>query len=406
MQPSLNSSKRDPKNRLLLKVFKSIESKTAKKVYARNGIKNSKMMIVCIKILFISMYYSYDISKVIEELKRDKKLNKLFGIGIEIDNPGKVYEYMARYNPKQYINIVNSLLKTVNKPRKRGINTFLVDATGIACDINTVRKYIGPEKLKELKLKWGYSTTKGSFIGFKATMTLDKDTLTPLSILIHPGAPNDTKVFDEVISELKRRRIIKNKDRIILDRGYCSKANYELAINKYHVVPLIFPKSTIKIEDLENSLSYPLTIYSKTKNLEEEKKLIKYLAKVLIKTLKEWNELKPVRGLIEDFFKVGKMAFGLGKFHVYTEKSIIKHVYLCFLLTTLVIEQGYKSKKKMQQLAEGNIELKPVKKQKNKKNQNKTKKDKKEKVPQKTEQKQLDITIKQDQTTLLQFAKI
>ena len=52
--------------------------------------------------------------------------------------------------------------------------------------------------------------------------------------------------------------------------------------------------------------------------------------------------------IIEDFFKVAKKAFGLGKFHSYTEKSMVKNILLALLLTTLIIQQGLKSKTQLQ----------------------------------------------------------
>ena len=54
----------------------------------------------------------------------------------------------------------------------------------------------------------GFSTTKGYYIGFKATLVLEKDSLCPISIIIHSGAKNDSKIFDEVLEELKRRRLL------------------------------------------------------------------------------------------------------------------------------------------------------------------------------------------------------
>ena len=66
-----------------------------------------------------------------------------------------------------------------------------------------------PERLEELKLKMGFSTTKGYYIGFKVSMILDKESMCPVHILIHPGSPNDARIFEEVLEELKRRRLIK-----------------------------------------------------------------------------------------------------------------------------------------------------------------------------------------------------
>ena len=62
----------------------------------------------------------------------------------------------------------------------------MVDVSPIATDINILKEFITKERLEKLKLKWGYSTTKKYYIGFKVTVTLDKETLCPVSILIHP----------------------------------------------------------------------------------------------------------------------------------------------------------------------------------------------------------------------------
>ena len=120
--------------------------------------------------------------------------------------------------------------------------------------------------------------------------------------------------------------------------------------------------------------------------------------------LNNWKDLKPERGLIEDFFKVGKDAFGLGKFHKYTTKSITKSIYLCILLTAICVQQGYDTKTKMQQLAEGNVELRPPKKHRNKKKTKKAKNNKKPKVPYKTGQQKLEVKKIEKQITLFECA--
>ena len=67
---------------------------------------------------------------------------------------------------------------------------------------------MSPEHLEKLNLDMGFSTTKGYYIGFKATVVLEKDLLCPISIIIHSGVKNDSKIFDEVLEELKRRRLL------------------------------------------------------------------------------------------------------------------------------------------------------------------------------------------------------
>ena len=89
---------------------------------------------------------------------------------------------------------------------------YIVDATPVECDINVIKQFIKNERLKKLGLKWGYSTTKKHFIGYKVTIVLEKTTLTPVSIFIHPGAQNDSKIFEGILKELKRRQLIKKGD--------------------------------------------------------------------------------------------------------------------------------------------------------------------------------------------------
>ena len=105
--------------------------------------------------------------------------------------------------------------------------------------------------MKKLSLKFGYSNYKGYFIGYKVTVVLEKTTITSVSILIHPGAPNDSRIFDDVLKELKRRSLIKPKD--------------------YKIIPAIFPKEIFKITKLQGQMSYSLMIYKNLKEIEKKK---------------------------------------------------------------------------------------------------------------------------------------
>lgn len=136
-------------------------------------------------------------------------------------------------------------------------------------------------------------------------------------------------------------------------------------------------------------------------NLKKEYNILKT---ILINKIEQWNDLKPVRGLIEDFFKVAKDAFGLGKFHKYTTKSVSKNIYLCILLTTLCIQQGFNTKTKMQQLAEGNIEQRPPIQHRRKNKKTKNENNNKTSVPKTTKQKSLLDYQKDKQRTLFNYA--
>lgn len=67
--------------------------------------------------------------------------------------------------------------------------------------------------------------------------------MNPACILIRSGAPNDAKLFDEIMETLQKKRIIQKGDTILFDKGYYSYKNYQLGIGKYKTVPFIFPKN-------------------------------------------------------------------------------------------------------------------------------------------------------------------
>lgn len=406
MKPSLNYDSKDPKFILLDKIFNIIGSKNFKDICSRNGITNRQMMIKSIKILFMAMYFDYAISEVIDELNRSSKLRTFAGFSNEVPTASQIYEYFSRYSSEQYCKIMNSALMKYNKQNRGTYNPFIVDGTPVACDFNVDKKYITLDHLNELKLKWAYSTTKGHYIGFKATVVINKKLMLPVAVLVHSGSPNDSKIFIEVLEELRRRRIIKRKDIIYFDKGYYALKNYIIGINKYKIIPVIFPKVSFKEEKLRDRMSYPLEVFLKNKRAKTIKNDTEEIFKVLCEKLNKWKNFKPLRGLIEDFFKVGKDAFGLGKFHSYTAESMKKNIYLCILLTALIVQEGYKTKTQLQRLSEGNVvQNTPVKKKTNKK-ANKTKNTNKEKTPSKTKQTKLKITKKATQTTLKKFFKI
>ena len=83
-----------------------------------------------------------------------------------------------------------------------------------------------------------------------------------------------------------------------------------------------------------------------------------------------------------------------------------KNIYLCLLLTALVVQCGFKTKTQLQQLAEGKIELKPPINKKTKKDKKQKENNAKSKTQQKTRQQELEIKQKETHTTLDYFTQI
>lgn len=197
---------------------------------------------------------------------------------------------------RKYTNSVNSILKHFGNYKRRGKKTFIVDATPIDLDFNFNRRRQSKEKLAKMNLKWSYSSSKGHYIGFKATFVLDYDSLTPVAILLHSGAPNDSKLFEEILEELHRRRLIRKRDVLIFDKGYYSFKNYQIWINKYKIVPFIFPKKFFTKQKFDDKLSYPLDVFSNNKKKQNSKTIFKRLKKELLNKLVNWKKYKPIRG--------------------------------------------------------------------------------------------------------------
>ncbi len=74
--------------------------------------------------------------------------------------------------------------------------------------------------------------------------------------------------FTLILKMLKRRRLIRFGDSIIMDRGFYAYRNYLIGIT-HGIVPLIIPKKNFRFE-LEGLVSYPLFIFN-PKNVEKER---------------------------------------------------------------------------------------------------------------------------------------
>jgi hypothetical protein len=332
MKHHLNYSKEDPNYILLGKIFKIIGSRKAKTIMASKDVKNVNMMILSVKINFTAIFFNTTMEFVVNELKRDNQLRKFFEIS-EVPNALQISEFLSRFESD-------------------GKLTFIVDATLVDLDYNVKRKHRSKKHLEKRDLKWSYSSSYGFYIGFKATIVIEKKSAMPVAIIIHSGAPHDSKIFSEIMENLRKRRIIRKNDTIIFDRGYYSYKNYQIGISKYKIVPLIFPKENFKIQKLNDKLTYPLQVFNDKKTEKQSKQLYNTLKNQLLKKISKWKKYKPIRGKIEDFFKLCKSGLSLKKLHKYTPESAKRTTILIVFLAGLITTTGYTTKTDLQKLSE------------------------------------------------------
>jgi hypothetical protein len=257
---------------------------------------------------------------------------------------------MSRFSEKQFVGLISGTLSAICAKRGRN-RVILVDSTDISLDLNWLKKKIKKADLEEREFKWGYSSSKGYYIGYKLTLAIEYPSLRPVAFLLQQGSPSDAKIYEKILEELKRRRIARKGDKIIFDSGYYSYKNYVLGISKFKIVSGILPRKNLKNGKLMGMLTYPLSIFNRP-HPEKEKKFFNRLAKDLVNILDNWKEYRPIRGMIEDIFKLAKDAFSLRKLHRYTERSVGNFICLNVLLVGIVVSLGFNSKEDLQQMAE------------------------------------------------------
>ena len=349
MDIPLIKDEEDPKWALLGKLLDIIMSRRVKQEMAKRGIVPVNLAGAMLKLVLIAMFYSKDISYVVEEAKRRKELRGFAHLG-DIPEAQKIYRFLGKFSEEQFMDFVSGVLSTICAKRGRE-GMLVVDSTDITVDLNWFRRRIKKSDLEEREFKWGYSPSKGYYIGYKLTLAIEYPSLKPLAFLLHQGSPNDAKLFEEILEELKRRRIARNGDTVICDRGYYSYDNYVMGIARFKIIPLLFTKKTFKMGKLLGKLSYPLPIFSRS-NEEREKAFFNHLVMNLKAKLDNWRIYRPIRGMIEDIFKLAKEAFFLKKLHRYTARSVKKFVCLNVLLVGGVISLGINSKEELQRIAE------------------------------------------------------
>jgi hypothetical protein len=348
MQIPLAVDPNDYRWQLLGKILKIFEMRNIKKIIAK-FTSPIKTAISCMKIVLTSMFFSTKISHVVDELRQRQDLREFLGIREdEVPETSYIYSFLSRFDLNDFIAMILRVLNSITKRRARNTK-LIVDCTDISVDINWFRKPVRQKYLHGKDYRWGYSA-KGMFVGFKLTLVLEYPSLKPLLFLLHPANRHEAKIFDQIMNELRRRRIARMGDTVIMDKGFYAYRNYLSGINEYRVVPLIFPRSNFNIQRLSGMLSYPLSIFS-SKNLDEEKRRFKALKAKLMNLLQRWETFKGVRSVIEDVFKLAK-SFGLGRLHRYTRRSVFKFAAMNVLLVGVVVALGFREKKVLQRLAE------------------------------------------------------
>ena len=151
------------------------------------------------------------------------------------------------------------------------------------------------------------------------------------------------------------RRVLRKGDTLVLDwiKGFYSHMNYAMGIARYKVVPLISPRENFSLDRALGMISYPLEVFNgRPAYVEEKKRFYDSLVHGFKEKITRWRDFKPIRSIIEDFFKLAKNSFAISRMHRYTMRSVKKAVAFNVLLTGAVTSHGFNSKEDLQRLAE------------------------------------------------------
>lgn len=352
MEPPLILDVSDPKWKLFAGIIKIFETRKTKKIISRCGIKPLGKAIQIIKIVLLSMFFSCEIAYIVNELKNRKRLRQFLNI-VEIPDADEIYRFVSEFDPDQFMEMTLKILNSICGGRDRTRTTIIIDSTDVCVDINWFRNNYRKSDLENRDFKWAFSSSKGHYLGFKLILGIDYPSLKPLGFLLYPGSPNDSTLFDNIVNELIRRRVMKKGDILVLDKGFYAYYHYTDGLVKYGILPLIFPRKNFKLNKVLNGVIPTFEFYLDKPNRIQEKLLfLKKLVGDFKEAISNWKSFKYVRSFIEDVFKIKKNALSLDRLHKYTSRSIKKTCSLAVLLIGILASMGFKEKGSLQKLAE------------------------------------------------------
>jgi hypothetical protein len=322
---------RHPKWAIVVKLLEIIASPRASKIAGRLKIYDVNNFLVSIKVLILSDLFERDISKLVSEINDNIELKRLLRIDSEL-KANDIYKMQSNIDYDLIYLFLKRLFQPRKKLRNRKAETVIIDTSSIVIDLNMWRNRHKIGKVDK-KYKYSYGPSIGYYVGFKLILAINQDNEL-LGFEIFKDSPNDSKLLIPFIEKLFRARIIKSGDVIVCDKGFTSKANYQIIINRFNVVPIIYPRKNTNLDKIIRNLNPPLELFfTKKYNMAIWKRTVAAFKKMIYK----WEDFKTIRSNIEDFFNIAKNFLGMNRNHQYTKVSIEKRAARIIFLTQKVI---------------------------------------------------------------------
>jgi hypothetical protein len=320
-----------PKWIIAIKILEIIGSARAKKIAGRLKISDIDNFLLSIKLLVLSDLFERDISNLISEISANYELRELLKFNYDI-KPQSIYKLHSKMDYGLTYTFFRRLFPVRRISRTRKSKVIIVDTTSIVIDLNMWRNKHRIGK-RDKKYNYAYDHSSGYYVGFKLILAINPD-FEILGFEIHKNSPHDSKLLVSFLEKLIRSRIIKPGDIIVCDKGFTSKQNYNALINRFYVIPIIYPKKNTNIDKIIDGLNPPLDIFS---NNKYKLKLWLKIASDFKNLIAQWEDFKLIRSGIEDFFNIAKNSLGMKQIHQYTESSVKKKVARTIFLSQKLI---------------------------------------------------------------------
>jgi hypothetical protein len=118
MKYPLIYDQKDFKWNLLDEILKIFDSRRTRQVVARQGIKPLNKSIKMLKVVSIAIFFSRDVSFVLNEIEKRSELRKFAGIS-NVPSNDELSRFMSQFSDKKFINLVLMILNTISQPRSR-----------------------------------------------------------------------------------------------------------------------------------------------------------------------------------------------------------------------------------------------------------------------------------------------
>jgi hypothetical protein len=321
-----------PKWTIIAKLLEIIGSPRSRKIAGRLKISDVNNFLLSIKILILSDLFERDISKVVSEINDNSELKKLLGTEMNL-KAIDIYKFQSNLDYNSIYQFLKRLFNPKRRIRNKKQGTVIIDTSSIEIDLNLWRNKHRIGKSNN-KYNYSYGPSIGYYVGFKLILAINQENEL-LGFEIFQDSPNDSKILVPFIEKLFRSRIIKSGDIIVCDKGFTSKSNYLVIINRFKLVPIIYPRKNTNITKIIREINPPLDLFSSKKyNMIIWKRIVANFKKLIA----NWENFKVIRSNIEDYFNISKNFLGMDRNHQYTKASVEKRVARIIFLTETLIQ--------------------------------------------------------------------